>query len=153
MIENSRLACQFVSRVIWEKWRRKESLEKFQGKEFPQFKTVRKHLAVRFLCALSYLSGALCSLSALSGVRGSGKPLPGLRSKRWDTWIRFPSLVFLYSDKYPLPFYEPYGKSDCLQLSLFDKDCLKFCKSGILIFTFAENSYLVRQYIYPNHVE
>ena len=29
-----------------------------------------------------------------------------------------PSLVFLYGDTYPLPFYEPYGKSDYLQLSL-----------------------------------
>ena len=30
----------------------------------------------------------------------------------------FPLLVFLYGDKYPLPFYEPYGKSGYLQLSL-----------------------------------
>ena len=30
----------------------------------------------------------------------------------------FPSLIFQYCDKYPLPSYEPYGKSDCLQLSL-----------------------------------
>ena len=41
----------------------------------------------------------------------------------------FPSLVFLYGDKYPLPFYEPYGKSDYLQPSLFPMDDLMFpCK-------------------------
>ena len=28
-----------------------------------------------------------------------------------------------------------------------------FCKSGILIFIFAENNYLVRQYICPHHVD
>ena len=28
-----------------------------------------------------------------------------------------------------------------------------FCISGILIFIFAENNYLVRQYIYPHHVD
>ena len=28
-----------------------------------------------------------------------------------------------------------------------------FCKSGILIFIFAENNYFVRQYIYPHHVD
>ena len=27
-----------------------------------------------------------------------------------------------------------------------------FCKSGILIFIFAENNYFVRRYIYPHHV-
>ena len=27
-------------------------------------------------------------------------------------------ISFLYSDKYRLPFYQPYGKSDYLQLSL-----------------------------------
>ena len=59
----------------------------------------------------------------------------------WDVCIGLPSLVFLYSHKYPLPFYEPYGKSDCLRLSLFDKDCLMFCKYGILIFIFAENNH------------
>ena len=37
--------------------------------------------------------------------------------------------------------------------SLSDKDHLKFCKSGILIFIFAENNYLVRQYICPHHVD
>ena len=38
----------------------------------------------------------------------------------------FPSLVFLYNDKYPLPSCEPNGKSDCLQLSLFNMDCQYF---------------------------
>ena len=43
----------------------------------------------------------------------------------------------------PLPFYEPYGKSDYLQPSVFDMDCLMIiCKSGLLIFIFDENSYL-----------
>ena len=37
--------------------------------------------------------------------------------------------------------------------SLFDRDHLMFCKSGILIFIFAENNYLVRQYICPHHVD
>ena len=37
---------------------------------------------------------------------------------------------------------------------LFDMDCLMIiCKSGLLIFIFAENSYLVRQYIDPHYVE
>ena len=40
-------------------------------------------------------------------------------------------------------------KSDCLQLSLFNRDHLMLCKPGILIFIFAENNYLVRQYIMP----
>ena len=44
-------------------------------------------------------------------------------------------------------------KGDCVQLSLFDRDRLMFCKSGILIFIFAENNYLVRQYICPHHVD
>ena len=34
-------------------------------------------------------------------------------------------------------------KDDCLQLSLFDRDHLMFCKSGILIFIFAENYYSI----------
>jgi len=42
----------------------------------------------------------------------------------------FPWLVFPYGDKLtiydPLPFYEPYGKSDYLQPSLFDMDYLMF---------------------------
>ena len=44
-------------------------------------------------------------------------------------------------------------KGDCLQLSLFDRDRLMFCKSGILIFVFAENNHLVKQYICPRHVD
>ena len=56
----------------------------------------------------------------------------------------FPSLVFLYGDKYPLPFYEPYGKSDYLQLSLsLWYGSPMFYKSGILIFIFAENNYSI----------
>ena len=34
-------------------------------------------------------------------------------------------------------------KGDCLHLSLFDRDHLMFCKSGILIFIFAENYYSI----------
>ena len=34
-------------------------------------------------------------------------------------------------------------KDDCLQLSLFDRDHLMFCKYGILIFIFAENYYSI----------
>ena len=37
-------------------------------------------------------------------------------------------------------------KGDCLQLSLFDRDHLMVCKSGILIFIFAENNHLVSIY-------
>ena len=37
--------------------------------------------------------------------------------------------------------------------SLFDRDHLMFCKSGILIFVFAENNHLVSQYICPRHVD
>ena len=44
-------------------------------------------------------------------------------------------------------------KGDCLQLSLFDRDHLMLCKSGILIFVFAENKHLVRQYISLRHVD
>ena len=75
---------------------------------------VRKHLTGGFPCAVLDLSGILCSLliPEYSGIR-RGKPLPG------GCGIQaFPSLVFLYVNKYPLPFYEPYGKSDYLQLSL-----------------------------------
>ena len=38
-------------------------------------------------------------------------------------------------------------------LSLMIWIALIICKSGLLIFIFAENSYLVRQYIYPRYVE
>ena len=41
-------------------------------------------------------------------------------------------------------------KGDHLQLFLFDRDHLMFCKSGILIFVFAENNHLVRQIIYTH---
>ena len=76
--------------------------------------TVRKHLTGGFMCAVLDLSGILCSLliPEYSGIKRRGKPLWGLRIQA------FPSLVFLDSDKYPLPSCEPYGKSDCLQLSL-----------------------------------
>ena len=37
--------------------------------------------------------------------------------------------------------------------SLFNMDRLMFFKSGILIFIFAKNNYLVRQYICPHHVD
>ena len=87
-------------------------------------------------CFLSLLS-PLFLISPCWGARGAGKPLPGLRTSG------------ISGDKYPLPSYEPYGKRDCLQLSLFNMDRLMFCKSGILIFIFAENNYLVRQYICP----
>ena len=69
---------------------------------------VRKHLIGGFLCAVLDLSGILCSLLIPESVNFS-----------WDREIQaFPSLVFLYGDKYPLPFCELYGKSDYLQLSL-----------------------------------
>ena len=69
---------------------------------------VRKHLTGGFLCAVLDLSGILCSLLIPESVNFS-----------WDREIQaFPSLVFLYGDKYPLPFCELYGKSDYLQLSL-----------------------------------
>ena len=53
--------------------------------------TVRECLTVGFLCAVSYLSWALCSLSVPDRSKQSGKPLPGLRSKRWDSCIGLPS--------------------------------------------------------------
>ena len=48
---------------------------------------------------------------SLSGARGAGKLLPGLRSKRWDACIGFPSLAF------------PFGERDYLEPS-FDMVCL-----------------------------
>ena len=72
---------------------------------------VRECLTVGLLCAVSYLSWTLCSLSVPDRSERSGKPLPGLRSKRWDSCIGFPSLAF------------PYGERDYLQRS-FDMDCL-----------------------------
>ena len=70
---------------------------------------VRKHLTGGFLWAVLDLSGILCSLliPEYSGIKRRGKPLPGLRN---------PGISV--GDKYPLPFYEPYGKSGYLQLSL-----------------------------------
>ena len=66
--------------------------------------SVRKHFTGGLLCAVLDLSGILCSLliTEYSGIKRRA----------------FPSLVFLYGDKHPLPSCEPYGKSDCLQLSL-----------------------------------
>ena len=60
-------------------------------------------------CFLSLLS-PLFLISSCQEER-SGKPLPGLRSKRRDSCIGFPSLAF------------PYGERDYLQSS-FDMDCL-----------------------------
>ena len=94
------------------------------------------------------LSGILCSLliPEYSGIERRGKPLPRLR----NPGISFVS--FLYSGKYPLPFYGPYGKSDHLQLSLFHKDDLK---TFLVSFDFvsAANSHLIRQYKYLHNVK
>ena len=75
------------------------------------WQSVRKCSTVGFLCAVSYLSWAFCSLSFPDRSEQSGKPLPGLRSKRWDSCVGFPSLAF------------PYGERDYLRPS-FDMDCL-----------------------------
>ena len=83
-------------------------------------------------CFLSLLSPLF--LISPCPARGAGKPLPGWRSKRWDACIGFPLLAF------------PFGERDCLQLSLFIMDHIMFCKSGILIFIFTENNYLVSSY-------
>jgi len=66
---------------------------------------VRKHLTGGFLCAVLDLSGILCSLR-------KGKPLLGLR---------IPDISFVSFSIWwyvPSSFYEPYGKSGYLQLSL-----------------------------------
>ena len=76
-----------------------------------QISAIRECLTVGFLCAVSCLSWTLCSLSVPVRSERSGKPLPGLRSKRWDSCVGFPSLAF------------PYGERDYLQCS-FDMDCL-----------------------------
>ena len=83
---------------------------------------VRKHLTGGFLCAVLDLSGILCSLliPAYSGIKRRGKPPRGLRNPGISL------LAFLYGDKYPLPFYEPYGKSDYLQPSLFHMNDFMF---------------------------
>ena len=63
---------------------------------------VRKHLTRGFLRAVLDLSGTLWPLSIpeYSGIKRRGTPFPGLRNPG----------ISLYGDKYPLPFYEPYGK-------------------------------------------
>ena len=99
---------------------------------------VRKHLTRGFLCAVLDLSGTLWPLliPEYSGIKRRGTP--GLRNPG----------ISHYSDKYSLPSYEKVSVCN----SLFDRDHLMFCKSGILIFIFAENNHLVRQYICPCHV-
>ena len=54
------------------------------------------------------LSGILCSLliPEYSGIKRRGKPLLGAEESR-----HFLHSFFLCGDKYPLPSYEPYGKS------------------------------------------
>ena len=63
---------------------------------------VRKHLTRGFLCAVLDLSGTLWPLliPEYSGIKRRGTPFPGLRNPG----------ISHYSDKYPLPFYEPNGK-------------------------------------------
>ena len=63
---------------------------------------VRKHLTSGFLCAVLDLSGTLWPLliPEYSGIKRRGMPFPGLRNPG----------ISHYGDKYPLPFYEPYGK-------------------------------------------
>ena len=63
---------------------------------------VRKHLTRGFLCAVLDLSGTLWPLliPEYSGIKRRGMPFPGLRNPG----------ISHYSDKYPLPSYEPYGK-------------------------------------------
>ena len=67
-----------------------------------QFMGVRKHLTRGFLCAVLDLTGTLWPLliPEYSGIKRRGTPFPGLRNPG----------ISHYSDKYPLPFYEPYGK-------------------------------------------
>ena len=52
------------------------------------------------------------------GIKSRGKPFLD-----WGMEA-FPSLFFQYGDKYPPLSYEPYIKNNCLQLSLFNRDCL-----------------------------
>ena len=63
---------------------------------------VRKRLTRVFLCAVLDLSGTLWLLliPEYSGIKRRGTPFPGLR----NTGISH------YSNKYPLPFYEPDSK-------------------------------------------
>ena len=64
--------------------------------------SVRKHLTRGFLCAVLDLSGTLWPLliPEYSGIKRRGTPFPDLRNPG----------ISHYSDKYPLPFYEPNGK-------------------------------------------
>ena len=93
--------------------------------------SVRKHLTRGFLCSVLDLSGTLWPLliPEYSGIKRRGKLFLGLRN---------PGISY-YSDKYPLPYYEKVIVCN----SLFDRDCLMFCKSGMLIFIFAENNYSI----------
>ena len=102
---------------------------------------VRKHLTRGFLCAVLDLSGTLWPLliPEYSGIKRRGTPFLGQRNPGSSH----------YSDKYPLPSYEKVIVCN----SVFNRDRLKFCKSRILIFTFAENNHLVRQYICPRRVD
>ena len=61
---------------------------------------IRKHLTKGFLCAVLDLSGTLWPLliPEYSGIKRRGTP--GLRNPG----------ISHYSDKYPLPYYEPNGK-------------------------------------------
>ena len=97
------------------------------------FMFVRKHLTRGFLCVVLDLSGTLWPLliPEYSGIKRRGTPFLGLRN---------PGILFM----------SQMVKGDRLQLSLFDRDRLMFCKSGILIFVFAENNHLVRQIIYTH---
>ena len=64
--------------------------------------TVRKHLTRGFLGAVLDLSGTLWHLliPENSGIKRRSMSFLGLRNPG----------ISHYSDKYPLPFYEPYGK-------------------------------------------
>ena len=95
----------------------------------------------RLPVAVLDLSGTLWPLliPEHSGIKRRGTPFLGLRNPG----------ISHYSDKYPLPSYEKV----IICNSLFDRDHLMFCKSGILIFVFAENNHLVKQYICPRHVD
>ena len=96
---------------------------------------VRKHLTKGFLCAVLDLSGTLWPLliPEYSGIKGRGSPPRGWRIQAF--LITVISTLFLMMSQ--------VVKDDCLQLSLFDRDHLMFCKSGILIFIFAENYYSI----------
>ena len=80
----------------------------------------------------SDLSGTLWPvlIPEYSGIKRRGTPFLGLRKPG----------ISHYNDKYPLSSYEKVIVCN----SVFDRDRLMFCKSGILIFIFAENNHLVR---------